>query len=403
MDSHRPDLSVLTALKNPRILIREVLAGLVIALAMIPGSIAFSFIVGVDPKAGLYASFVMAVVMAFLGGRPAMITGATGAVALAIAPVMKTYGFDYLIATVLLAGAFQIIFALAGAAKLVRFVPNSVVAGFANALAILILGTQIPQLTGVPWVVYLLVFIGLAIMAVSPKITKIIPGPLIAIAVVFLIAVVFRLNVPVVGEEGALPHSLPHILIPQVPATLEPLKIITPYALSMAVVGLMETMMTAKLIDEVTQTPSNKKRESLAQGTANILAGVFGGMGGCAMIGQSMINVRISGARTRISTFFSGAFLMLLVLVFDNFVAQIPMAALVAVMLWASFTIFDWESVRPMALRQASKIKTFTMIFTLATILVTQNLAIGVAAGALVFFLLNRFQKRRHKAAEASE
>ena len=254
MDSHRANLSVLAALKNPRILVREILAGLVIALAMIPGSIAFAFIVGVDPKAGLYSSFVMAVAIAFLGGRPAMITGSTGAVALAIAPVMKTHGFDYLIATVLLAGLFQILLALAGAAKLMRFVPKSVVAGFANALAILILSTQVPQLVDVPWVVYVLVILGLAIMALAPKITKVVPGPLISIAVVVLIGTALGLNVPVVGEEGALPSSLPHLFIPRGPVTFETLMIIAPYALSMAVVGLMESMMTATLIDEVTET-----------------------------------------------------------------------------------------------------------------------------------------------------
>lgn len=391
MGSNRSNPTVLSALKNPKILVREVLAGLVIALAMIPGSIAFSFIVGVDPKTGLYSSFVMAVAIAFLGGRPAMITGATGAVALAIAPVMRDHGFDYLIATVLLAGVFQILLALGGAAKLMRFVPDSVVAGFANALAILILTTQVPQLVGVPWTVYVLVVMGIAIMAVAPKVTKIVPGPLISIAVVVLIVALFRLNVPVVGEEGALPHSLPHLFIPRVPATSETLMIIVPYALSMAIVGLMEAMMTAKLIDEATATSSNKTRESWAQGAANILSGLFGGMGGCAMIGQSVINVRISGARTRISTFFSGVFLMVLVLVFDDFVAHIPMAALVAVMLWASYTIFDWKSIRLSTLKETPKSKTFIMVFTLTTILLTQNLAIGVAAGALTaFFLLNR-------------
>lgn len=400
MDSNQPEPSVLAALRNPRILVREVLAGLVIALAMIPGSIAFAFIVGVDPKAGLYSSFVMAVAIAFLGGRPAMITGSTGAVALAIAPVMKTHGFDYLIATVLLAGIFQILLALAGAAKLMRFVPKSVVAGFANALAILILSTQLPQLIGVPWMVYVLVVVGLGVMAFAPKVTKVIPGPLISITVVVLIAAVFGLNVPVVGEEGALPSTLPHIFIPRVPATLETLMIIAPYALSMAVVGLMEAMMTTTLIDEVTQTRSNRKREAWAQGVANILSGLFGGMGGCAMIGQSMINVRISGARTRISTFFSGAFLMLLVLVFDDFVAHIPMAALVAVMLWASYSIFDWESVKPATVKRVPRTHTFIMVLTLATILATKNLAIGVTAGAVVASLLKHWKSRSSKKTE---
>lgn len=387
-DRYRPEPSVLTALRTPRILIREILAGLVVALALIPESISFSIIAGVDPKVGLYSSFIMAISLAFLGGRPAMISAATGAVALVIAPVMREHGFDYFIATVLLAGLFQILFAVFGVAKLMRFIPRSVMVGFVNALAILIATTQIPQLLGVPWMVYPLVVGSLLIMALTPKLTKVVPGPLISIAIVTTIVIVFAINVPTVGDEGSLPHSLPHFFFPQVPLTIETFKIIAPYALGMALVGLMESLMTAKLIDEITDTHSNKTREAWAQGAANILSGSFGGMGGCAMIGQSMINVRASGARTRISTFLSGAFLLLLVLVFGDFVASIPMAALVAVMIWVSITTFDWHSVQPSTLKRMPKSETFVMVSTVVAVLLTQNLAVGVVLGVVIASVL---------------
>lgn len=385
---YRPEPSVLKALRTPRILIREVLAGLVVALALIPESISFSIIAGVDPKVGLYSSFVMAVSIAFLGGRPAMISAATGAVALVIAPVMREYGFDYFIATVLLAGAFQILFALFGVAKLMRFIPRSVMVGFVNALAILIATTQIPQLLGVPWMVYPLVALSLLIMAVTPRLTRVVPGPLISIAVVTALVIIFAVKVPTVGDEGALPTSLPNFFIPNVPVTWQTLQIIAPYAFGMALVGLMESLMTAKLVDEITDTHSNKTREAWAQGAANILSGTFGGMGGCAMIGQTMINVRASGARTRISTFLAGAFLLVLVLVFGDFVASIPMAALVAVMIWVSITTFDWHSVKISTLRKMPKSETFVMLSTVAAVLATQNLAVGVILGVVVASVL---------------
>lgn len=364
------------------------MAGLVVALALIPESISFSVIAGVDPKVGLYSSFVMAVSLAFLGGRPAMISAATGAVALVIAPVMRNYGFDYFIATVLLAGAIQIFFAFAGVAKLMRFIPRSVMVGFVNALAILIATTQIPQLLGVPWMVYPLVALSLLIMAVMPKITKVIPGPLISIAVVTAIVIIFAIKVPTVGDEGSLPTSLPNFFLPNVPLTWETLTIIAPYSFGMALVGLMESLMTAKLVDEITDTHSNKTREAWAQGAANILSGTFGGMGGCAMIGQTMINVRASGARTRISTFLSGAFLLVLVLVFGDLVAAMPMAALVAVMIWVSITTFDWHSIQPSTLKRMPKSETFVMVSTVAAVLITQNLAVGVILGVLVASVL---------------
>lgn len=274
-----PDPSVATALKTPRLLVREVLAGLVVALALIPEAISFSIIAGVDPKFGLFSSFIMAVTIAFVGGRPAMITAATGAVALVIAPVAREYGIDYFIATVLLAGVLQIVLAVFGAAKLMRFIPRSVMVGFVNALAILIFSAQLPQLIDVPWMVYPLVAVGLVIMIVMPKITKVVPAPLISIIIVTVAVVAFAINVPTVGDQGELPRSLPELFIPGVPLNWETLTIIAPYSLAMALVGLMESLMTAKLVDDVTDTHSNKTREGWGQGVANILSGFFGGMG----------------------------------------------------------------------------------------------------------------------------
>ncbi len=381
---YRPDPSVLTALKNPRLLTREVLAGLVVALALIPEAISFSIIAGVDPKVGLFSSFIMAVTIAFVGGRPAMITAATGAIALVIAPVSRDYGMDYFIATVLLAGVFQILLAIFGVAKLMRFIPRSVMVGFVNALAILIFTAQLPQLIGVPWMVYPLVAAGLIIMVFMPKITRVIPAPLVSIVIVTTAVLVFAINVPTVGDQGELPRSLPELFIPNVPLTWETLTIIAPYALAVALVGLMESLMTAKLVDDVTDTHSNKTRESWGQGVANLASGLFGGMGGCAMIGQTMINVKVSGARTRISTFLAGVFLLILIVVLGDIVAMIPMAALVAVMIMVSVGTFDWHSIRPSTLKRMPKSETAVMVVTVAVVVATHNLAIGVVVGVFV-------------------
>ncbi|GGA58122.1 sodium-independent anion transporter [Pseudoclavibacter endophyticus] len=381
---YRPEPSVLTALKSPRILTREVLAGLVVALALIPEAISFSIIAGVDPKVGLFSSFIMAITIAFVGGRPAMITAATGAVALVVAPVVREYGMDYFIATVLLAGLLQIALALFGVAKLMRFVPRSVMVGFVNALAILIFMAQVPELIGVPWMVYPLVAVGLLIMIGMPRLTKVVPAPLVSIVLVTLAVVVFTINVPAVGDKGELPRSLPELFIPNVPLTLETLSIIGPYALAMALVGLMESLMTAKLVDDVTDTRSNKTREGWGQGVANLVSGLFGGMGGCAMIGQTMINVKASGARTRISTFLAGVFLLILIVVLGDVVAIIPMAALVAVMIMVSVATFDWHSIRPSTLKRMPKSETTVMIVTVAVVVATHNLAIGVIVGVFV-------------------
>ncbi|NKX50821.1 SulP family inorganic anion transporter, partial [Arthrobacter deserti] len=275
--------SVLRTLKSPRLLKTEVLAGLVVALALIPEAIAFSIIAGVGPRLGLFASFTMAASIAFLGGRPAMTSAATGAVALVIAPLVKSHGVDHLVAAVILAGIFQVLLALAGVAKLMRFIPRQVMVGFVNALAILIFMAQVPELLGVPWLVYPLTALALAIVFGLPRLTNAVPAPLVAIVVLTLITVLASLAVPTVGDKGELPEALPSLFLPNVPLNLETLQVLFPYALAMAFVGLLESLMTAKLVDDVTDTRSDKTRESWGQGAANIITGFFGGMGGCAM------------------------------------------------------------------------------------------------------------------------
>ena len=380
--------TVLGALRSPRVLLREALAGLIVALALIPEAIAFSIIAGVDPRVGLYSSFVMAVTIAFVGGRSAMVSAATGAVALVVADVAPTYGLDYLLATILLAGVFQILLSFVGVAKLLRFIPRSVMVGFVNALAIIVFMSQLPQLIGVPWLTYPLVALGVVVIAVFPRLTTAVPAPLIGVVVVTTIVLVVGLQVPTVGDQGALPESFPVPLLPDVPLTWETFTIIAPYAAGVAVVGLVESLMTAKLVDDITDTPSSKTREAAGQGIAQILSSLFGGMGGCAVVGQTMMNVKISGARTRISTFLAGVFLLLLVLVFGDFVAAIPMAALVAVMLMVSYATFDWHSIRPSTLRRMPRSETLVMVVTVVLTVLTENLAVGVGAGVLAAAVL---------------
>ena len=380
--------SVRETLKSPRRLKTEVLAGLVVALALIPEAIAFSIIAGVDPRLGLFASFTMAVTIAFVGGRPAMISAATGAVALVIAPLVKSHGIDYFIATVIFAGVLQVILGVSGVAKLMRFIPRSVMVGFVNALAILIFMAQVPELINVPWLVYPLAALALLIVFGLPKITKAVPAPLVAIVVLTLITVLAAVAVPTVGDKGDLPESLPSLFIPNVPITMETLQIIFPFALAMAFVGLLESLMTAKLVDDVTDTRSHKSREAWGQGVANIVTGFTGGMGGCAMIGQTMINVKASGARTRISTFLAGVFLLILVVALGNVVSVIPMAALVAVMIFVSWATFDWHSIHPRTLKMMPKSETMVMVATVIVVVATHNLAIGVGVGVLVAMVL---------------
>ena len=381
---YAPEPSVLTALRSPRILTREVLAGLVVAMALIPEAISFSIIAGVDPRVGLFSSFVMAVSIAFLGGRPAMITAATAAIALVVAPLGREYGLDYLIAAVILGGIFQVVLGLVGVAKLMRFIPRSVMVGFVNALAILIFIAQVPHLIGVPWLVYPLVAVGIVIMVVMPRFTRVVPAPLVAIVLLTITTVVVAINVPTVGDQGDLPESLPELFIPNVPLTWDTLMIIAPYAAGVAVVGLLESLMTAKLVDDITDTHSRKTREAWGQGVSNVLSGLFGGMGGCAMIGQTMINVKASGARTRISTFLAGVFVLILVVGLQDIVSVIPMAALVAVMVMVSVATFDWHSVRFATLKRMPKSETTVMVATVVIVVLTHNLAIGVLAGVVV-------------------
>ncbi|MBC9936859.1 MULTISPECIES: SulP family inorganic anion transporter [unclassified Leucobacter] len=380
--------SVLRTLRTPRWLGTEVLAGIVVALALIPEAIAFSVIAGVDPRVGLFASFTMAVTAAIVGGRPAMISAATGAVALVIAPLNSTHGLQYLIAAVILAGILQMLFGALGVAKLMRFIPRSVMIGFVNSLAILVLMAQLPELTGVPWLVYPLVAAGIAMIWGFGKLTQAIPAPLIAIVVLSLVTVLGGFDVPTVGDKGTLPDALPTFFLPDVPLTLETLQIILPFSVSMALVGLLESLLTAKLVDEVTDTHSNKTREAWGQGIANVVTGFLGGMGGCAVIGQTMMNVKASGARTRISTFVAGAFLLVLVVVLGDVVAVIPMAALVAVMIFVSAITFDWHSIRPSTLRRMPKSETAIMLITVATVVATHNLAIGVGVGVVAASIL---------------
>ncbi len=381
--------SVRVALRSPARLRTEVLAGLVVALALIPEAISFSILAGVDPAVGLYASFTMAVTISIVGGRRAMISGATGAIALVVAPVAKEYGLDYLIATVLLAGVLQIVLSVLGVARLMRFLPRSVMVGFVNALAILIFTSQIPYLIGVPWLVYPMVLVGLVVMVGLPKLTVAVPAPLVAIVGLTAVAVLLAIDVPTVGDQGELPDSLPSLLIPDVPFTLETLQIIAPFAFAMALVGLLESLMTAKLVDDVTDSHSDKTREAWGQGVANMVTGFFGGMGGCAMIGQTMINVKVSGARTRISTFLAGVFLLALVVGLGDLVGIIPMAALVAVMTMVSVGTMDWHSLHPATLRRMPFSATAIMLTTVGVTVYTHNLAYGVILGvvvAMVFF-----------------
>jgi SulP family sulfate permease len=377
-------VTVRSALRSPRLLRTEILAGLVVALALIPEAISFSIIAGVDPRVGLFASFTMAVAISFLGGRPAMISAATGAVALVIAPVMRDHGYDYLVATVLLGGLIQVALGLAGVARLMRFIPRSVMVGFVNSLAILIFLAQVPHLVDVPFLVYPMIAVGIAVIVGLPRVTTVVPAPLVAIVALTGFTVLAAVSVPDVGDEGELPDSLPALFLPDVPLTLDTLQVIAPYALGMALVGLLESLLTAKLVDDITDTHSDKTREAWGQGTANVITGLFGGMGGCAMIGQTMINVKVSGARTRISTFLAGVFLLVLVVGFGDVVAIIPMGALVAVMIMVSVGTFDWHSIRPATLRRMPRSETTVMLATIVVVVTTHNLAIGVIVGVLV-------------------
>lgn len=373
---------------SPKVARTEVLAGLVVALALIPEAISFSIIAGVDPRIGLCASFTMAVVISVAGGRAAMISAATGAIALVVAPLAREHGLGYLVATVILGGLFQIVLGSLGVAKLMRFVPRSVMVGFVNALAILIFLAQVPELIDVPWPVYPLFAAGLLIMVLVPKLTRAVPAPLVAIVALTAVTIAAGITVPTVGDKGALPSTLPVPGVPDVPFTWATLTLLAPYALAFALVGLMESLMTAKLVDDLTDTRSSKTREAIGQGVANVVTGIFGGMGGCAMIGQTMINVKTAGARTRLSTFLAGTFLMILCIVFGPVVSDIPMAALIAVMVLVAFGTFDWHSVAPATLKRLPAGEIGVMVITVAVVVATGNLAIGVVVGSVIAMVI---------------
>lgn len=359
----------------------DLLAGMVVALALIPEAIAFSIIAGVDPKVGLYASFSIAVIIAFVGGRPGMISAATGAMALLMVTLVKDHGLQYLLAATVLTGILQIFAGVLRLGSLLRFVSRSVMTGFVNALAILIFMAQLPEFHGAGWQMYAMVAVGLAIIYLFPYITKAVPSPLVAIVALTIFAIFTGIDLRTVGDMGQLPDTLPMFLFPDIPLNFETLKIIFPYSAGLAAVGLLESLMTAVIVDDLTDTPSQKNRECVGQGIANIVTGFFGGMAGCAMIGQSVINVK-SGGRGRLSTFFAGLFLLFLILVLDDWVKQIPMAALVAVMIMVAIGTFSWSSIKN--LRTFPKTSSLVMIATVIVVVFTHNLALGVFVGVLM-------------------
>ncbi|WP_101846893.1 SulP family inorganic anion transporter [Halobacillus sp. Marseille-P3879] len=359
----------------------DVMAGIVVALALIPEAIAFSIIAGVDPMVGLYASFCISVVIAFVGGRPGMISAATGAMALVMITLVAEHGLEYMLAATILTGVFQILFGVFNLARFMKFIPRSVMVGFVNALAILIFTSQLQHFVDESWIIYVLVGITLAIIYLFPLLTKSVPSPLVAIIVVSFIAIYMNAGVRNVGDMGDLSQTLPLFAIPDIPLNMETFMIILPYALALTIVGLLESLLTASIVDDMTDTESNKNQESRGQGLSNIVAGFFGGMAGCAMIGQSVINVK-SGGRGRLSSLVAGVFLMFLILALGNVVVQIPMAALAGVMIMVAIGTFDWSSLRN--LNRVPKTDAAVMVVTVATVVYTHNLAYGVLAGVLL-------------------
>ncbi|MCQ4086443.1 SulP family inorganic anion transporter [Saccharibacillus sp. JS10] len=370
----------------------DVLAGIVVALALIPEAIAFSIIAGVDPMVGLYASFCIAVILAFIGGRPGMISAATGAMALLMVPLVKDHGVQYLLAATILTGVIQLLFGIAKVGKLMKFIPRAVMIGFVNALAILIFMAQVPHFLGSSVLTYIFVAVTLLIVYMLPRFFKVIPAPLIAIVVLTAAAIFGSLNLKTVGDLGIITQSLPQFLIPDIPLTWETLKIIFPYSISLAIVGLVESLLTASIVDDMTGTDSEKNKEARGQGIANMVTGFFGGMAGCAMIGQSVINIK-SGGRGRLSTLVAGVFLMFLILVLGNIVVQIPMSVLAGIMIMVAIGTFEWSSFS--YLRKAPKSDALVMIVTVVIVVMTDNLAIGVIGGVILsmIFFATRLSK----------
>ena len=360
---------------------KDILAGIVVGLALIPEALAFAFIVGVDPRVALYASFTIAIITAFVGGRPGLISAATGAMALVLVSLMANHGLEYVLAATILTGLIQLIFGFFGIAKLMRFIPNSVMLGFVNALGIMIFASQLPYLKEGGLATYLFALVTLVLIYLVPRFIKTIPAPLVAIIIMTLVALMSGVKLQSIGDLGTMPETLPTFFIPNIPFNLETLKIILPYSLALAIVGLLESLLTSQVLDDMTNTTSNKNQEARGQGIANFINGFFGGMAGCALIGQSVINIK-SGGRGRLSTFTAGAFLMFLILVLGDLVAKIPMPVLVGVMIMVSFTTFNWGSFK--FIKQAPKSEVIVMLMTVAIILYTNNLAIGVVLGVIL-------------------
>lgn len=378
-------------LSNPK---AEFLSGLVVALALIPEAIGFSIIAGVDPRVGLYASFSIAVIISIIGGRPGMISAATAAIAVLVVPLVRDHGVEYLFAATILMGIFQAIAALLRLDLLMRFVSRSVITGFVNALAILIFMAQLPMLMGDNFTIttYAMVAVGLGLIYGIPYITKAVPAPLVAIVLIAAISIYFKLDVTTVGDTGELPDSLPWFHIPQIPITWETLQIIAPYSLAMAAVGLLESLLTASIVDDMTETRSDKKRETYGQGIANFVTGFIGGMGGCAMIGQSVINIK-SGGRRRLSTFVAGVMLLILIVALGDLVAQIPMPALVAIMIFVSISTFRWQSFTE--IRHHPWPSSVVMLATVIMVVWTHDLSIGVLTGVLLSGIFFAYKVRQ--------
>jgi sulfate permease, SulP family len=363
----------------------DLVSGLLVALALIPEAIGFSIVAGVDPRIGLYTSFTIAVTIAFAGGRPGMISAATGSMAVVLADLVRDHGLAYLFATTVLTGIVQVVCAQLRIAQLMRFVPRSVMVGFVCALAIFIFTAQLPQFEGANWQMYAMVAAGLAIIHLLPRFTTVVPSPLVAIVVLTAISIGLGADVRTVGDMGALPTALPTLALPVVLLTLDTLAIVVPYALILTTVGLLESLLTAQIVDDMTDTPSDKNRETLGQGIANVVTGLFGGMAGCAMIGQSVINIR-AGGRTRLSTLSAGILLLFLILVLGNWVARIPLGALAAVMFTVAFGTFDWAALK--AIRVAPRGESVVTVATVATVIQTHDLALGVLVGVLLSAVL---------------
>lgn len=390
--------STRAVLRQPRLLVRETLAGVVTALALIPEVISFSVIAGVDPKVSLIASVVLCLAMSFLGGRPAMVTAAAGSVALVIGPMVHQHGVQYILPAVVLAGMIQILFGVSGMARLMRFIPTAVMTGFVNALGILIFFAQVPHFWGKSPLIWGLFILTLLIVLWVPRLIKTIPAPLIAIVLLTIFTVSSGQLLPTVGDEGSMSGSLPGLTQLLVPLNLQTLAIIWPCALSIAFVGLMESLLTARLVDDLTVTPSNKNRESAGLGIANILAGFYGGIAGCAMIGQTIVNVEMGKGRSRVSTIAAGLVLLLLVTALSEVMAKIPMSVLAGIMVIVAVKTFSWQSIQPATLTKIPVTETLVMLITVGATVATGNLAIGVVAGVMTMLILPRIVRRKRAA-----